>query len=558
MSRIITDKEQLQEFTSPNRLWEGIPGIEVTKKGRLFCCFFSGAISETIGNYSLLIKSDDAGNTWSEPILAAFLEGPIRCFDPCVWIAPDGKLWFFWAVRYMEREGKPLETYATFTEDPDADEIKWCEPFAVGPGVMLNKPLVCADGDVIFSISSWAHTSDKVIDVYRSNDNGITRAKIGSVQYDRLVFGEQIIVERKDTTLAMYIRTDYGIGVSLSYDGGYTWTKAAKTSLGGPCSRFFIGRLQSGKLLLVNHHDYNKRDNLKAMLSDDDGETWYGYIMLDERDNVSYPDAVQASDGTIYIIYDRNRGGGLKSLEQVLSVEREILLARLTEQDIENGKLTDEQSYVKRIVHKLGEYSGKDKNPYKNVELYTDEEYTAQLVSLGNGVAAVEQLMTDYSYHCANVSAELFEYIDKLFGQLESGDYDDDPIQRTYIIGRLVHVLRGIAIGDDSIPPYEIVKRIFAYINDNITTDCSLDEIASHLHISKYYMCYLFKLETNTTIIRYKNYRRIAIAKQLLLNTELSVTEISERTGFGDTSYFTKWFRQIEGITPTSFRSKKN
>ncbi len=62
---------------------------------------------------------------------------------------------------------------------------------------------------------------------------------------------------------------------------------------------------------------------LSAWLSDDDGKTWQGGLMLDERKGVSYPDGFQAPDGTIYISYDRNR-----------ATDGEILLARFTEEDI--------------------------------------------------------------------------------------------------------------------------------------------------------------------------------------------------------------------------------
>ena len=75
--------------------------------------------------------------------------------------------------------------------------------------------------------------------------------------------------------------------------------------------------------------------------SDDDGATWRGGLLLDERRGVSYPDGFQAPDGRIYISYDRER-----------AKEREILLAVFTEQDVEAGKLTSEESRLKGLIHK--------------------------------------------------------------------------------------------------------------------------------------------------------------------------------------------------------------
>jgi hypothetical protein len=68
------------------------------------------------------------------------------------------------------------------------------------------------------------------------------------------------------------------------------------------------------------------RSHLTAYLSDDDGRSCRSGFELDERAGVAYPDGVQAEDGTIYVIYDRNR-----------TTDQEILLATFTEDDIRQG-----------------------------------------------------------------------------------------------------------------------------------------------------------------------------------------------------------------------------
>jgi hypothetical protein len=78
---------------------------------------------------------------------------------------------------------------------------------------------------------------------------------------------------------------------------------------------------------------------LTAWLSDDEGRTWQGGLMLDERKGISYPDGFQAPDGTIYISYDRNR-----------ATDGEILLARFTEDDILAGRLVGPKSKLKMLI----------------------------------------------------------------------------------------------------------------------------------------------------------------------------------------------------------------
>ena len=68
---------------------------------------------------------------------------------------------------------------------------------------------------------------------------------------------------------------------------------------------------------------------MTAYLSDDDGETWKGGLMIDERKSVSYPDGTQAPDGTIYLIYDWERGR-----------DKNILMATFTEADVRAGSFS--------------------------------------------------------------------------------------------------------------------------------------------------------------------------------------------------------------------------
>ncbi|MFG0240591.1 MAG: sialidase family protein, partial [Gimesia chilikensis] len=150
--------------------------------------------------------------------------------------------------------------------------------------------------------------------------------------------------ERKDGTLWMLARTRKGIMQTTSRDGGLTWAKPSlPPQIKQPNARFHIRRLASGRLLLIKHGDkideHKGRVQLSAWLSEDDGMTWQGGLVLDERKGISYPDGFQAPDGTIYISYDRNR-----------STDGEILLARFTEQDIMARKLTGPKSRLKILI----------------------------------------------------------------------------------------------------------------------------------------------------------------------------------------------------------------
>ena len=174
-----------------------------------------------------------------------------------------------------------------------------------------------------------------------------------------------MFLELNNGVIRVFVRTLYGIGASDSYDKGLHFSESFDTGYKGPSSRFHIRRLPSGRILLINHYNYSGRNNLTALLSEDDGQTFPYSLLLDERDNVSYPDAALDKDGNIYITYDRERGAFCKDFESIMNSAREILTARITEDDIINGSIINKGSYLKRVAYKLTDYDGEQYNPFK-------------------------------------------------------------------------------------------------------------------------------------------------------------------------------------------------
>jgi hypothetical protein len=190
-------------------------------------------------------------------------------------------------------------------------------------------------GEWLLPTAVWSHRKpfrhsiphEQFANVTVSSDDGETFSLRGSAEVPNHHCEEHMIVERRDGSLWMLVRRRDGIGEAVSTDRGRTWTASANAVLAGPCSRFHIRRLASGRLLLLNHLGFTGRSHLTAMLSDDDGLTWPHRLLLDGRADVSYPDAVQAPDGRIFAIYDRQRVGTAEIILQVFS-EDDILACR--------------------------------------------------------------------------------------------------------------------------------------------------------------------------------------------------------------------------------------
>ena len=202
---LYTETKELQKYRASKRLWQGIPSIEVTKRGRIFLTFYSGGVKEEIGNYVIVIKSDDGGNHFSEPIVIV-KEDNGRCFDPCLWIDPLGELWLTWAK--CPDDG----LYASVCRDPDAEELVWGEEFLVGHNVMMNKPIVVKSGEWLFPIAVWndgirvlseeydTKITEKGSFVYATNDCGKTFQKLGFADVVEVAIGADLcsIEEAKD------------------------------------------------------------------------------------------------------------------------------------------------------------------------------------------------------------------------------------------------------------------------------------------------------------------------------------------------------------------------
>ena len=91
------------------------------------------------------------------------------------------------------------------------------------------------------------------------------------------------------------------------------------------------------------------------------------------------------------------------------------------------------------------------------------------------------------------------------------------------------------------------------YISDNISADLSVNKICDKFKISRNRLYKISDLCFAMPIGEYIRKKRIDIAKELIKNG-VSVTEVSERTGFCDYVYFGKVFKSLVGISPTKFK----
>ncbi|MGG7507093.1 sialidase family protein [Plantibacter sp. YIM 135249] len=326
-------------------VWQGIPGVAQTADGALWVTWYTGGPKEpSAENVAVLVHSVDDGVTWTHACTIA-APGGVRVFDPNLWVDPAGRLWHLWnqtdesinelfdgaggvwarhSVEAVSAGSGSASSGSASSGSAGSGSassvpmgIEWSVPARLSNGVSMNKPIVTADGDWLLPASVWGQGPDRGLDepsdanVYASTDRGETWSFRGGahVPVGIRTFDEHMIVERRPGELWMVIRTLDGLAESFSQDGGATWTLVRPSGFNPhTSSRVFFSRLRDGRIILVRNDHATERHGMRIDVSSDNGETWSTLGVIDSRGTLTYPDAMELADGTLAVVYDRERG----------------------------------------------------------------------------------------------------------------------------------------------------------------------------------------------------------------------------------------------------------
>jgi AraC-like DNA-binding protein len=97
---------------------------------------------------------------------------------------------------------------------------------------------------------------------------------------------------------------------------------------------------------------------------------------------------------------------------------------------------------------------------------------------------------------------------------------------------------------------------IESYIRSNLTAGPSLSELATKLSLSRSRASHVVREATGRSFRDLVDDRRVAVARDLLVNTEGTVAWVAHQTGFGDIGYFCRYFKSKTGTTPTAYRRR--
>ena len=99
-----------------------------------------------------------------------------------------------------------------------------------------------------------------------------------------------------------------------------------------------------------------------------------------------------------------------------------------------------------------------------------------------------------------------------------------------------------------------VVGEVIQYINKHIEEELNLEDIADRYHVSDRYIRKYFNKHLGMNCTKYISMLRVAKAKEMLWNSNKSITEIAMLTGFNSSQYFSRVFHKYTNMTPAAYR----
>ena len=244
---------------------------------------------------------------WSKPVQVATGKGDdgktYPCWNPVLFQPKDGPLLLFYKVG-----PRPSAWWGMLITSDDAGKT-WSEPRRLPDGILgpvKNKPVQLADGTIVCG-SSTEHDGWRA-HVERTGDLGKTWTKTEPLNDKTLSIIQPAVLTHGDGKLQLLCRTrQKKIGEFWSDDGGKTWTAPKLTELPNSSTGIDAVTLKDGRHVLVYNHTPLARTPLNVAVSKD-GKAWAQAVVLEDKPGeYSYPAVMQAGDGMVHVTYTWKR-----------------------------------------------------------------------------------------------------------------------------------------------------------------------------------------------------------------------------------------------------------
>ena len=191
--------------------------------------------------------------------------------------------------------------------------------------------------------------------------------------------------------------------------------------------------------------------------------------------------------------------------------------------------------------------------PYERIILYLDGKYFDRLLPDAGLMDSFEQADRSGEYRLVP-DAEQRKALEQTFLAYETAAKDDafgaQTLCDTYILQLLVLIGRMNAAPRREEQRFDPkIRQTLSYINENLSRELSVEQLAEQVYLSRYHFMRLFKAETGSTVHAYVRQKRLLYAARLI-REGAPANQAAEAAGFADYSAFHRAFRQSFGISP--------
>jgi AraC-like DNA-binding protein len=204
-------------------------------------------------------------------------------------------------------------------------------------------------------------------------------------------------------------------------------------------------------------------------------------------------------------------------------------------------------------IHKPVVEAGKDS--YDRIILYLSDEFLNKY-KLMDAFEKTREVGSHVVRFPADISTELMNKFKKIESDLacEKEQYAGELLVRIDVLDFLISFNKACIQENLGFKPEARYNRkvidLITYINENISSDLSIDLLADHFYLSKYHMMRVFKNETGYSIHQYISEKRILLARNLIMSG-MPATSACLECGFKDYSSFSRAFKNQLGMLPS-------
>ena len=193
--------------------------------------------------------------------------------------------------------------------------------------------------------------------------------------------------------------------------------------------------------------------------------------------------------------------------------------------------------------------------PLKYIAFRSDDMLDDKLIEpLNSGHLMISPEIKDtVKEQCEQLARVYAAEIDKSESKITS------QIRKKIVLLQFIHELwkKGFIVENDTTGRNTVEKEMVSYIQQNYTGKILLREFGEQFHLSEKYISRYFKEHFHITLSQYVTYLRLEHAKQMLQETDISVTEVAMQSGYQNISYFIRSFKKTYGVSPLKYRKSK-